>query len=103
MLNTQVSLPTRRGGLKVGEQKGGKIYDIQSFRKTHIQSQPRQLSGDTANFSGIYRIEHAQHPVAKELVVLKGAKFPSCAACNEPITFILVVQADEITDDPDFA
>ena len=87
----------------MGEQRGSKIYDIQAFRKKHIQSQPRQLSGETANFSGIYGLEHAKHPVAKELVVLKGAKFPSCAACNEPITFTLVVQADEITDDPDFA
>jgi hypothetical protein len=87
----------------VGNQKDSKIYDIQVFRKKHVQTQPRQISGDTANFSGIYCLEHPKHPVARELVVLKGSKFPSCPACNEPITFTLVKQADEIADDPDFA
>lgn len=87
----------------MGDEKDSKVYDIQVFRKKRIQSQPVQVSGDTANFSGIYRLLHAQHPVAKELVILKGSKFPSCPACSEPITFMLARQADEIGDDPDFA
>ena len=84
----------------MGNQKDDKVYDIQLFRQKHIQPQPQpqphQISGETANFSGIYRLLHAKHPVAGELVVLKGSKFPSCGACNEPITFTLIRQADEI-------
>ena len=87
----------------MGNEKDSKVFDIQAFRKKRFQSQPVRVSGDTANFSGIYRLIHAKHPVAKELVILKGAKFPSCPACSEPITFMLVKQADEITTDPDFA
>jgi hypothetical protein len=87
----------------VGNQKDNKVYDIRAFRKESIQPQLHQISGETARFSGIYRLEHREHPVAKELVVLKGSKFPSCPACSEPITFALVRQADEIADDPDFA
>jgi hypothetical protein len=86
----------------VGDRKESKVYDIQVFRKKD-QPQPTQVSGETANFSGIYQLEHSKHPVAKELVLLKGSKLPSCPACSEPITFTLVKQANEITDDPDFA
>ena len=106
LLNTGV-IPAHQdvGGLIVGNQKDDKVYDIQLFRQKHIQPQPQphQISGETANFSGIYRLLHAKHPVAGELVVLKGSKFPSCGACNEPITFTLIRQADEIANDPDFA
>ena len=96
--------PKDEGGLKVGDQKASKIYDIQAFRKKGDQPLPVQVSGETANLSGIYRLEHSnsKHPVPKELVILKGSKFPSCPACSEPITFRLSKQADEITEDPDF-
>ncbi len=87
----------------MGEQKSSKIYDIQTFRKKQDQTLPAQVSGDTATFSGIYLLEHPRHPVPKELVILKGSKFPSCPACSERITFRLFKQANEITDDPDFA
>lgn len=82
--------------------KDSKIYDIQAFRDKHVQSLPTHVSGETASFSGIYRLEHREHPVAKELVILKGTKFPSCPACSQPITFTMIKQANEITDDPDF-
>jgi len=84
----------------VGNQKDSKIYDIGVFRKESIST--RQFSGEIAGFSGIYRLEHREHPVARELVVLKGSEFPFCPACKAPIAFELVRQADEITDDPDF-
>lgn len=87
----------------MGDQKTGKIYDIQAFRKKPDESLPSHVSAEIAKFSGIYRLEHPKHPVAKELVILKGSKFPSCPACNQPITFWLIKQADEIADDPDFA
>jgi hypothetical protein len=87
----------------VGNPKDRKVYDIQVFRKKEIQSETAQRSGETAHFSGIYRLEHSKHPVVRELVLLKGSRFPSCPACSEPIIFTLVKQANEITDDPDFA
>lgn len=87
----------------MGNQKDNKVYDIRTFRKESAQPRPRHVSGETANFSGIYRLEHRKHAVARELVVLKGSTFPSCPACSEPITFTLDIQADEITNDPDFA
>ncbi|HEV2992719.1 MAG TPA: hypothetical protein VG759_30075 [Candidatus Angelobacter sp.] len=86
----------------MGNRKESKVYDIETFRKKE-QPPPTQVSGETANVSGIYRLEHSKHPVARELVLLKGSTLPSCPACSEPITFILVKQADQIADDPDFA
>jgi hypothetical protein len=84
----------------VGNPKDKKIYDIRAFREPGIPT--RQISGEIASFSGIYRLEHREHPVARELVVLKGSELPSCPACSAPITFELVRQADEIANDPDF-
>lgn len=87
----------------MGDKRDSKIYDIEAFRKKQDQPLPTQVSGETAKLSGIYRLEHPKHQIAKELVILKGSKFPSCPACSEPIAFTLIRQADEIADDPDFA
>jgi hypothetical protein len=47
-------------------------------------------TGEPVLESGIYRVMHAEHRLPGEVTLLKGAEFPRCSKCNEPVTFEVV-------------
>lgn len=40
--------------------------------------------------TGIYRVIHSAHRLPHEVTLLKGATFPRCQKCADPVTFELV-------------
>lgn len=82
----------------MGNQKGkGFGTGPRSPNARHCQS-----SGEIALLSGIYRLQHQEHPIQEELLVIKGSTLPFCPACGNAIDFHLVVRVEHIDDDPDF-
>jgi hypothetical protein len=77
-----------------------------SAQKPHIVRSPgklhRQISGEIAKFSGLYRVQHRGHVIKNELLVIQGTTFPFCPTCREAIEFHLVEKVGHIEDDPDF-
>jgi hypothetical protein len=46
-------------------------------------------TNDLVPASGTYDILHAQHLLAKQVVLFKSEIFPKCSRCDSPITFLL--------------
>jgi hypothetical protein len=46
-------------------------------------------TNDLVPASGIYEILHAQHLLAKQVVLFKSERFPKCSRCDFPVTFLL--------------
>ena len=64
---------------------------------------PKYRPGDPVPESGIYEVVHGrEHRTAHEVVMLKGAAFPSCDTCNENVRFRLIRTAPYIFQDGDF-
>ena len=59
-------------------------------------------SGESARYSGLYKVEHGPHEVEQEIFIQKGTKLPLCQDCGNPIKFRLVKEINSITEDPDF-
>ncbi|HEY6249018.1 MAG TPA: hypothetical protein VI685_03600 [Candidatus Angelobacter sp.] len=59
-------------------------------------------SGEIAQHSGLYELQHDSHAVEKEVFLRKGTTLPACQDCGKPLTFILVRKVEHIEDDPDF-
>lgn len=83
----------------MGNQKD-KVVEI---RQRSGNLNPSQSSGQIANCSGLYRLEHKEHSVQPELLVVKGAMLPFCPTCGKVIDFHLVKKVEHIDDDPDFS
>jgi hypothetical protein len=52
--------------------------------------------------TGLYKVEHAQHKLPKQVTLRKGEFFPPCAACHAEVTFRLLKAAPAETDDKVF-
>lgn len=39
--------------------------------------------------SGVYAVRHSEHRLPAEVTLLHGHRFPSCEACEEPVTYRL--------------
>lgn len=46
-------------------------------------------TSDLVPASGTYEILHAQHLLAKRVVLFKSERFPKCSRCDFPVTFLL--------------
>jgi len=63
------------------------------------------VSGESANLSGLYAIEHNSHADGveqREIFIRKGTTLPLCQDCGNPIRFRLLKKMDYIAEDPDF-
>jgi hypothetical protein len=60
------------------------------------------LSGEVAESSGLYGVEHIEHPLNDEILIVKGTSLPFCSQCGKSIRFFLVKKIKHIHDDPDF-
>jgi hypothetical protein len=59
-------------------------------------------SGQSARYSGIYKLEHEPHEIEEEIFIRKGTTLPFCRQCSGPIKFRLIRTVDYISEDPDF-
>lgn len=59
-------------------------------------------SAESAQRSGLYRVEHDCPGLDGETFIQKGTTLPFCQDCGNPIKFRLVKAIDSITEDPDF-
>ena len=46
-------------------------------------------SGQVVSTSGHYKISHQPHALGRDIALLKGNYFPSCAICKAPVQFRL--------------
>lgn len=89
---------------------GNPIEERKFKRSSQEQEQPEisadvRITGQTALVSGIYLVAHTNHAGEtnkQETLILKGALFPGCAVCGEPLNFVLRLPVKHITEDPDF-
>lgn len=51
----------------------------------------RYRTGLQIPFSGIYTVRHKYHRLPSEVTLLKGNSFPTCAQCDKPVQFDLVM------------
>lgn len=60
-------------------------------------------SGESARYSGIYKLEHQSQPAhERETFIPKDTMLPFCKECALPLTFRLVRKMKSIAEDPDF-
>ena len=60
-------------------------------------------SGDRAEHSGMYRIEHKSRDSKEEVYIRKGTEMPVCQDCGKAIEFRLIEKIPHIGEDPDFS
>jgi hypothetical protein len=44
----------------------------------------------------IYRVQHREHHLPHEVVILKGQAFPRCSSCNDSVQFELMHAAPNL-------
>ena len=49
-----------------------------------------QETGQEVPNSGVYRVEHAEHRLPREVVLIAGNKFPRCGKCTAAVNFELI-------------
>ncbi len=50
-------------------------------------------TGQEVPASGIYRVEHREHRLAHEVVLVAGQRFPRCGRCAAAVVFELIKAA----------
>ena len=58
--------------------------------------------GETIPSTGLYSVTHSNHRLPREVTLRKGEAFPHCAACENPVTFVLIKAAPAEGDDKTF-
>src|SRR3954468_16222730 len=59
-------------------------------------------NGETIPSTGLYSVVHTAHRLPREVTLRKGEAFPHCAACSEPVSFVLLRVAPAESDDKVF-
>ena len=89
----------------------GNPIEVKKLQRSPLEHERPEISADvritgqTALVSGIYLVEHTNHAggtTKQETLALKGALFPGCAVCGDPLNFVLKLPVKHITEDPDF-
>jgi hypothetical protein len=55
-------------------------------------------SGNVVPDSGIYLVTHPDHRLPHEVTLLRDQKFPTCAKCDNAVSFELVQAAPHLQD-----
>ena len=75
-------------------------------RRKEVPSLPASnhvlASGQSARYSGIYKLEDHHHEMEEEIFIRKDTKLPFCGQCSSPLKFRLIRKVDYIAEDPDF-
>ena len=77
-------------------------FDQKPQARKEGDAQEPQQSGEIAKLSGLYRLDHRNHEILLELVLIENTPLPYCASCDAPIFFHLIQHAPLISNDPDF-
>jgi hypothetical protein len=59
-------------------------------------------SGETAPFTGIYRVFHGEHRLSHEVTILRANLFPACSKCANQVHFELVRSVPLAETDSEF-
>ena len=59
-------------------------------------------AGESATFSGVYKVVHSGQREAHYVLALRGATFPGCLRCSDRVKFQLALSAVYVVTHPFF-